>query len=129
MTTEELLKPRYKVIAKYPESRFEVEEILTQWIGSNFAGKNPYAILSNPQEYPKVFKELHWWEDREIEDLPKYLKIDNSIRKVIKWDLIYDKVIVTNLISQEERRNYIGIYTPLSEEEYLQFTNHNEVIK
>lgn len=123
MTIEELLKPRYKVIAKYPESRFGVDEILTQWIGNIFVGKNPYTVLSNPNDYPAIFKELKWWQEREIEDLPKYLKIDDSIRKVIKWDFFYDKVIVTNLISKEEKRNYIGIYTPLSEEEYLQFTN------
>ena len=112
MTTEELLKPRYKVVLAYPHSWIEVGEII----------ENNFDIF-NLKDYPKIFKELKWWEERENEDLPKYLKIDDSVRKVIEWDLIYDKVIVTNLISQEERRNYIRIYTPLSEEEYLQFAN------
>lgn len=130
MTTEELLKPRYKVVAKYPESRFEVDEILTQWIGSNFAGKNPYIIISNPQEYPAIFKRLSWWEGLSINELPKYLKVrEDAIRKVIKWDLPNGKVYVTNGFSEKPRYNNISIYVPATEEEYLQFTNHKEVIK
>jgi hypothetical protein len=125
MTIEELLKPRYKVISTYPLSDFKVGQIIESesWGVSIDAYYIEFSFLN----YPKIFQELKWWEERQIEYLPKYLKIDDSIRKVIKWDLAWDKVIVTNLISQEERRNYIGIYTPLSEEEYLQFTNQKEL--
>lgn len=110
MTTEELLKPRYKVIADYPHSWFTIGEI----IQDNF-------VSLSLKLYPNIFKELKWWEKREVEDLPKYLKIGDCIRKVIKWDLILDKVTVTN--SKEDKTNYISLYEPSTEEEYLQFIN------
>ena len=74
---QELLKPRYKVIADYPDSVFIVGEIL----------RNP----TYESKYPHLFKKLEWWEDRKPEEMPKYLKHTydgkTSYYKIIKWDM------------------------------------------
>lgn len=75
MDYEELMKPRFKVIADYPGNMFRVGEILEatefpkRWAGEKFNLNN-----NHPSEYPKIFMELHWWEERKDEDTPQYLK-------------------------------------------------------
>ncbi len=70
MTKEELLKPRFKVVALYPTSPYKVGEIISPdaegnaWFNSGLSGF--------PEGYPDVFKPLKWWEERKPEDLPKY---------------------------------------------------------
>lgn len=128
MTIEELLKPRYKVINEYPFSLHKLGIIYEcpYYYMNIDKGK---AWIDFHKQFPAIFQELKWWQEREIEDLPKYLKIEDAIRKVVKWDLGLATVFVTNGLSLKPRGNRINIYTPATEEEYLQFTNHNEVIK
>lgn len=63
MSTEELLQPRFKVIANFPGSWFDIGEIT----------KNNFASF-DLEDYPNIFKKLKWWEERNIKDLPEYLK-------------------------------------------------------
>ena len=70
MTTEELLQPRFKVIADFPGSNFGIGEILDEkWVGEFF---------NELQYFPHLFRKLEWFEDREIENLPKYLKFNEE---------------------------------------------------
>jgi hypothetical protein len=82
LSKEELLKPRYKVVAGYPDSKFQVGQIIQfellktgdwvyQWAGHD--GIYEIGILEFA-EYPHLFKKLEWWEDRKIEDLPEYVR-------------------------------------------------------
>lgn len=71
MTTEELLKPRYKVIADYPGSQYSAGDILTV-IGTELYTKGSIEFF---EQYPHLFKSLQWWEDRKPEDMPEYVKI------------------------------------------------------
>lgn len=82
MTPQELLIPRYKVISDYPNGCFKLGEILTEWIGNTYSGDNKYTVISKPDKFPAIFKSLKWWEERNIEELPKYLKIRDAIRVV-----------------------------------------------
>ena len=70
MTTEELMQPRYKVIADYPGNHQRIGHIYTV-IGDEESIKN---WCSNKDYYPHLFKKLEWWEEREEKDLPKYVK-------------------------------------------------------
>lgn len=71
MTIEQLLQPRYKVIEEYPNSPFEIDDIF--FVNQDEEYINP-PIGIQPFKYPHLFKKLSWWEGRDIEDMPKYLK-------------------------------------------------------
>lgn len=72
MSTEELWKPRYKVIADYPDSEdhFIIGEVM---YGERYFDLNIYY-----KPYPHLFKPLKWWEEREEKDMPEYLKDENG---------------------------------------------------
>jgi hypothetical protein len=82
MTTEELLRKRYKVVALYPDSPFVAGQVLelslddynvwgyfhfTDDISDNYTDE----YLSS---YPHLFEPLPWWKDRKVEDMPEFLK-------------------------------------------------------
>ena len=84
MTVEELLMPRYKVIADYPSSPYYVGEIKDR-LGDN--------VAAHFAKYPHLFRKLNWWEERKVEDMPDYVKWDvgiyptwKKIMKVDKWN-------------------------------------------
>lgn len=73
MTTEELLKPRYKVIADYPNSPHKVGELLYQ--------SETTTSLTRYSDYPHLFKRLEWWEERTLDDMVsvKFVKVVNYV--------------------------------------------------
>jgi hypothetical protein len=75
MTNEELMTPRFRVIADYPNSLFKIGEILT---GNQrlFCDKNSERY----SDFPNIFQPLEWWEERSLEDLPKYLRFKDNVR-------------------------------------------------
>jgi len=88
-TVEELLKPRIKIINDWPGvagivvpgTIINVDDEFTDdmfWIG-----EEPF-LIDKIRDYPYLFKELKWHEDRELSDMPKYIKIidENVIAKV-----------------------------------------------
>lgn len=79
MRKEELLKPRYKVIADYPNSIWTVGEILPDF-------PEPYA-KENFGKYPHLFKPLQWWEERENKDMPEYVCHYGELFKVQEWHI------------------------------------------
>lgn len=76
MSNEDLLKPRYKVIADYPDSTFSIGDVLMTDVNSFF---RKHCLLG----YPAIFRKPEWWEEREEKDMPEYVKIigddDNEI--------------------------------------------------
>jgi len=77
MKPEELLRPRFEVIADYPHSEYEVGEVLDRnwsWDGDDVNGFN-----KSISQYPHLFKELEWWEKREEKDMPEYLKQEEFV--------------------------------------------------
>lgn len=82
MTNEELLRPRYKVIADYPNATYDVGAILieheeTGELYSIEHGFSPTPKIITPaiaKDMPHLFQCLNWWEERKMEDMPEYVK-------------------------------------------------------
>ncbi len=94
MSTEEkiidLMKPRYKVIADYPKSPYEIGEIL-YWHNTGKAWDNInegfYSLYQEwrpvstikvflpglIESFPHLFRKLEWWEERTKEEMPEYI--------------------------------------------------------
>ena len=87
---EKLLQPRYKVIADYPRNKYyenvEVGEIIEAWHPNKILQDNITGFYG---KYPHIFKELEWWEEREIKDMPMYLKqtgmVDDDDNTLPDW--------------------------------------------
>ena len=87
---EKLLQPRYKVIADYPRNKYyenvEVGEIIEAWHPNKILQDNRTGFYG---KYPHIFKELEWGEEREIEDMPMYLKqtgmVDGANNPLPDW--------------------------------------------
>jgi hypothetical protein len=128
---QELLKPRYKVIADYPASEYPVGYIIeseTFSIGD---------VDHNCYNYPHLFKRLEWWKNRTIEELEsvKYVKVIKYRGYWLVGDIVHAKFE----IKSEGRGLYTGYnigrkpnyghYQPIeelepaTEEEYLSFIN------
>lgn len=81
MDKKELLKPRYRVIADYPNSKYPVNSILNfeRRVDHNgeywFCRKPEWILSEEADKYPHIFKPLGWWEERELSDLPKYVRL------------------------------------------------------
>lgn len=114
-STEELLEPRYKVIADYPECPFEEGDILV----------NP---TYEPQ-YPHLFQKLEWWEDRKPEEMPQYVKIQDDddnflpvqwgcVMKVEKWSNGFCYVEDGQCLDNTD-----FAYKPATEAEYQSYLN------
>lgn len=90
MTTEDLMKPRYKVIADYFYNPYKIGDIITVLYDDRsvhlttthyrdeFGGEVEQANCFNPKrlnDYPHIFQPLEWWQERAIGDLPEYVKV------------------------------------------------------
>lgn len=142
MTNEELMTPRFKVIGDYPNSLFKIDEILT--------GDERIYCDENSKRYsdfPNIFKPLEWWEERNIEDLPKYLKFNEVIRTSFtsindEEEPFIHKVKVHQRYSTDTYFRYSSFYEfvsewkdqpynynqflPSTEEEYLEYIKNLE---
>lgn len=127
MTPEELMKPRYKVIAGYPNSPYEMGLLITTdewlWVNSNLR-----LADKDVDKYPHLFKKLEWWEERSVEDMPEYVKKDNSqVYKVKEWDdssvvwVFVNTKIHTGFIKECTETVIYPHYFPATKEEYEQF--------
>jgi hypothetical protein len=66
MTNEELMLPRFNVIADYPNSSFDIGDILEQdeKHKTNYWVKLQLYTSRYPDKYPNIFRKLEWWEER-----------------------------------------------------------------
>ena len=84
MTAQELMTPRFEVIANYPKMMYSLNQILycTSEYQSSFFS-----------EFPHLFKKLNWWEYRTKEEMPKKLICkaianDTDIMLIEEWDMV-----------------------------------------
>ena len=84
MTAQDLMKPRYKVIADYPNNQLSLGRILDS-SSDNLIQKIVFCIGGDywrlPEEldkYPHLYKKLAWWEDREVKVMPEFLKDEHG---------------------------------------------------
>lgn len=96
MTAQELMVPRFKVIADYPYCPVKVNEQLENVTESLYViskvGENENIWhLSEIEKFPHIFKKLNWWESRKPEDMPKQVfckAIDiNEVFDIEEWDM------------------------------------------
>ena len=99
MSTEELLRPRYKVKIKAPGCPFKPGDVIEK---HKYASGNWYIpnYMYDPEDYPEVFRKLEWHEDRAVEDMPQYVRVINDscardtgvFCKVYKWHIYDDRI-------------------------------------
>jgi hypothetical protein len=70
---QELLLPRYKVIADFPGNWNAVGTII------EFGSSAPLKVYCDGgghevDKYPHIFRKLEWWEERTEEERPPYVK-------------------------------------------------------
>lgn len=92
MSTEELMKVRYKVIADYPKSKYKIGEII------ECDDMVTEAMVGNPRYflYPAIFKKLEWPEERKESDMPEYVKSKNHVFKVRHYEITNDAFFSTD---------------------------------
>ncbi len=111
----ELMKPRYKVIADYPKSCFTIDEVVH--------GESIFGIeVKNYSEFPAIFRKLEWWEERNIEDMPKYVKYvsDGKVYEAIKYLDRNSLVLLMDDYWKIEIRNELGepFWMPATSHDY-----------
>lgn len=128
---EELLKPRYKVIADYPGRRetMPIGHILILESFNNgrywheFTEVEPIHIDEGFAKYPHLFKRLEWWEERKPEEMPQYVKLGKRLIKVKQWafDTVRTDVLFYNWEGDDTGAyvDYQPYTQPATEQEYL----------
>ena len=70
MTTEELVRIRYRVLIDYPDSPFTIGDVLECCEGTyHLSSYSQFNRISSPQKFPSVFRAIEWFEYRSIETL------------------------------------------------------------
>lgn len=130
MTNEQLLQPRYEVIAGYPDSEFKIGEILDRdWFKYENDDEETGKIIWKISDFPHLFRKLKWWEKRKPEEMPEYVKwdynpkVDNEnvkglVEKVVKWVQDGHGVVVSGSMTIATCH-----WMPATETEYLNYLN------
>jgi hypothetical protein len=116
-TVEELLKPRYKVIADYPESPFKIGRIY------DYGEALPGPGLSSFEPYPHLFRKLEWWEDRKPEEIPKYYNYPAKGGIYKTQFLPQGGVVMLDFKPTETVSCRLEHCLPATEEQYLDYIN------
>ena len=149
MSPDELLKPRVKVMMDYLNSDFavgtiiEAEEKTTfftgdlQWITKPILHKNggkrsQYCMLIF-DAFPHIFKPLNWWEERDLDSMPRYVRciIDGGsyalpkggVGKVFRWREQCADVFVDYKDNCCQTEDFI----PATEQEYEEYVNKKQL--
>lgn len=121
MKAKELLKPRFEVIANYPNSNYKLYQVIEA--EENWFEGRPASYF---EEYPHLFKKLNWWEKRKLEDMPKKLKSlcnkddknfdieKEEVFNILEWDMTnfygiinHEKMQMCSLTSWSPEYGYI----------------------
>lgn len=130
----DLMSPRYKVIAEWPGTAYNVGDIIhIKYMPL------PRSGLEMVKKYPHLFKKLEWWEERKPEEMPEYIKFTEDYigfkrgqvyATCENWtddiDDSCDIYFMKDKLSKEEYGNHIAIpggdwIQPATEEEFLNY--------
>ena len=100
MTAKQLLLPRFEVIADYPNSIYNIGDVLElkEITNSKIFHNNENFLVGNffnqeeLEKYPHLFKKLQWYEKRKEEEMPKKVIFnENPLEEYLieKWDMIH----------------------------------------
>lgn len=137
MTPEELLRPRYKVVATWPCMQLEPfrlgqivtlqphkEEDAEGFIYMPYMHKpGKFMWQSFFTLFPHLFKELQWWEERKPEEMPEYVKViredcvnDTGLYcKVYRWSVFDEKISLIKGQYGAELEGYSPLYLARTE--------------
>jgi len=114
LTPEQLLQPRYQVLADYPGSTYRIGDI----ISCESADLDKFC-----KKYPAIFKKLGWWQLREFWRLPAYVKHTQkpNVSKVRRWDAFDITNEKVALYDHGDHLNYgyLPYLLPATEQEYF----------
>ena len=138
MTPEQLLVPRIKCVTAFlgmEKQGWEVDESFEVYPVDDYL-----FILSLPEKYPHNFKLLEWWEERDQDVMPQYVKrIDNGeVDKVDRYDFDTNSIYVYKHIDKVDfpfysdmpceltLKSYLSARVPATEQEYNNQKKDNE---
>ncbi len=93
MENDQLLIPRFKVMANYPNSQFRIGQVISlnkydackYW--HEYTDKEPFYLEDGDEKkYPSIFRKMEWYQARVISEMPDYLKnySDEELAFVLK---------------------------------------------
>lgn len=131
----DLLKPRFEVIAEFPNNDFGKIGTILDGDYSEFKENSINIEEWKLSDYPHLFRKLNWWEKREESEMPMYLKTPEKMTGVVNYYKIkkWDMVNMVAFINIETRQccdirawNPEYTYQPSTEQEYNDNTKDNE---
>jgi hypothetical protein len=125
---EQLLKPRYRVIADYPGNSRAIGEIYCHVAGDVFGVKDiPLFMYQHDLEkYPHLFKKLKWWEERKVSEFPGYVKVDGRVDKADWSEPNWIRIVGYGHWMIKEP--VMCFFEPDTEANYLTYMNKNKEI-
>lgn len=127
------MRPRFKCIADYPGSDYSVGQIipLTNHHSNEFYSRTEDDDVIEQEsfykQYPHIFKRLQWWEDRDISELPEYVKnaADGIVFKV-EYNFNGHTPSDVHTWNEEARVPFwhsLHHLLPATESDYIQYTS------
>lgn len=125
MTVEQLMQPRYKVIADYPSNTEHTigETLYADKDGIFWCYSETGRWRIHPEQYPHIFRKLEWWEERDEKDMPGYVKDEYGVYKVMNnwYDLDSDGCCSAHTF--RDNKFYAKHVLPATEQEYNDYIN------
>lgn len=128
---EKLLIPRWKVLIDFPRCPFELNEV----IDGSYYYMEGHQIYYD--QFPMCFKKLRWWEEMDISKMPKFIKFERKIGKVLVYEVcsphegfpafgqnyvnFFDEEGKNVMEEMRDLRNFL----PATEEEFLQYKQNS----
>ncbi len=117
---EALLTPRFEVIAPDTSGNWKIGDIITD-DGISTARVGQRAVFALQwKSFPHLFREMAWWEKREIDEMPEYVKfktaIPQVIAKVIEWK--YESGVVFLCKTDKGIAENLWAISPSTKEEF-----------
>ena len=132
MSKEELMMPRYKVIADYPNRplTMPIGHILTlnklsssKWWHEYTDAEPLHLEEQTSRNYPAILRKLEWHEERNLSELPLFVKTtyNGTTNKVYKYEFETDTIYVEypEGICNFSLKAYLSARLPATEVEYL----------
>lgn len=128
LSVDQLMQPRYMVIADYPNSVFNIGEVLSIPILDYSKGTvvrsqdDRYGVeISVADKYPHIFRPMAWHEGRKVEEMPEYVKYRDMVIKPSEWFIIGSDMrfhIEEPFFTDSANNCY-----PATEQQYLDYIN------
>lgn len=140
LSVEELMRNRYKLLSDYPGCAFPVGTILyVDEHGELFGKTEGYSpsitkiMEKDADKFRHLIKRLYWADDRNIDELPAYVKWDKTLQipeagmveKVEFWEMAFYRWCAK--VPSQVNSIGCGYFDPATEQEYNDYINSKSV--